>query len=108
MAIVVNVIDHNRVLVDGVSVPRMVLPTKWIILTDIKVHGAMPGMKHRKLMELAQKHHIFERYEKSAMGKKFAQLALRRNMTDFDRFQVAVIKGQLEHKARVAAYAQKN
>ena len=107
MAIIANVIDHNRVLVDGINVPRMVLPTKWIILTDLKVHGAMPGMTHRKLMEKAQKHHIFERYEKSAMGKKYAQLALRRNMTDFERFQVALFKGQLEHKAKVAAYASK-
>ena len=93
LCVIVDVIDQNRVLIDGptsiTGVKRAAFQIKGLTLTqfviDIK-NGQRPGVVAKAFKEA----NILEAFSKTTLSKKMAARTARRNMTDFDRFKAMV------------------
>ncbi|KAJ3415855.1 60S ribosomal protein L14 [Chytridiales sp. JEL 0842] len=95
LAVIVDIVDHSRVLVDGptTDVPRQVLSFKRLSLTDIvaKIPRTAGSPAVKKALE---KQDILAAWNKTAWAKKLASREARAKMTDFDRFKLMVAKKQ--------------
>tara|TARA_B100000787_G_scaffold69276_1_gene50937 strand:+ start:213 stop:605 length:393 start_codon:yes stop_codon:yes gene_type:complete len=102
---IVNVIDHNRVLVDGPSnvtgVHRHSIGIKRLMLTDLKVAVKLNATE-KTLKAAWEKEGTLAKWEECGWAKKKKSHALRATATDFDRFRVMVAKKE-RSKARAAA-----
>ncbi|KAI8902462.1 ribosomal protein L14-domain-containing protein [Globomyces pollinis-pini] len=91
LAVVVEIIDHGRVLVEGLNVKRQAISFKRATLTAIKLtipRGAGSVAVQKALT--AQK--IDETFAKTSWAKKIAKRATRANLNDFDRFKVMIAR----------------
>jgi len=88
--VIVDVVDANRVLIDGpcTGVPRTCIPVRRLAMTRFAVHipRACNAKCVKKALEDAK---IMEQWEKTAWAQKIQKRELRRNMNDFDRFKKA-------------------
>ena len=105
LAVVVDVIDTRRVLVDNPvnKLPRQMERLQNLNLTDIKIdipHGARGGAVTKAYNEAD----VNGTWEKSAWAKKLKQKEVRRGLSDFDRFKVKVLK---QRKVRILKAAKK-
>ena len=111
LAVIVEILDHNRVLVDGpqaiTGVPRQVLNLKTMQLTSFVVNKVTRGMTHEKLCLRFTQDAILKRFSKTHEGKAIARRQLREKMTDFDRFRVRFITKKINAAAHVAANTKK-
>jgi len=93
IAVIVNVIDQNRVLIDGptTGVLRQEFPIKRIQLTPITVKFPFnaPTRVVRKELESAK---VNETWEKSSWKKRMVIKAKRAGLTDLDRFKLRKAK----------------
>lgn len=109
VAVVVEIVDHNRVLVDGpqalTGVARHVACVGHLTLTDIVVPKVTRGMTHAKLCVRFQQEGVLRKYGKSAQGLRQTRLSLRKGMTDFDSFRVKAAMKKLDGAARLKAHA---
>ncbi|KAF7256195.1 hypothetical protein EG68_05258 [Paragonimus skrjabini miyazakii] len=80
VALIVEIIDQNRVLIDGpcTAVPRQAIGLKNLHLTPVK--------------RVWEKEKVAEQWEKTVWARKLARKALRTKMSDFDRFKVMVAR----------------
>eukprot|EP00919_Chromeraceae_sp_WS-2016_P073197 GHVR01173066.1.p1 GENE.GHVR01173066.1~~GHVR01173066.1.p1 ORF type:complete len:130 (+),score=18.10 GHVR01173066.1:34-423(+) len=88
---IVDVINLNRALVDGVDIPRQSIPFKRLLLTDIVMkvgRGASSGKVKKAWME--QK--VQDKYDESSLGKKRANFNKKAAMSDLDRFKLMLVK----------------
>ena len=112
LAVIVEVVDHNRVLVDGpqaiTGVPRHVINLKNVALTNIVVAGVTKGLRHALLCKRFNQADVIKRFNKTATAKAIERRVLRENMTDFDKFQVRMITKKINATARIAAATKKN
>ncbi|GBG31659.1 60S ribosomal protein L14 [Hondaea fermentalgiana] len=105
LATIINVVDSNRVLIDGpeetTGVKRQVINIKRITLTDIKV---TIGVQARaKSLKKALADADFEnKWKESALARKLEMRRKRLEMNDFDRFKVMLAK-----KAKAKAVKKK-
>nr|ANM86183.1 60S ribosomal protein L14-1 [Stygiella incarcerata] len=95
LCVVINILDQNRVLVDGpeatTGVKRQIYPLRWLMLTDYIVDiGVEP--KHATLVKAFEKAEVEKKWKASAWGKKVMAREIKAKMTDFDRFKVHVLK----------------
>ena len=99
MCTIVDIIDQNRVLIDGPTskVTRQSIPLQWIKLTEIVVKGVKRGCRTSYLKKLLEEQKILDAYNETAEGRKRAALQFRAQMTDFERFKLMVA-----HKRRRA------
>ncbi|XP_039261728.1 large ribosomal subunit protein eL14-like [Styela clava] len=93
LATVVNVVDQNRLLVDGPcsDVPRVIVNLKQCHLTKFSIPiavGARTGVVKRRW----EKESINEKWAETAWAKKIQAKAVRKNLTDFDRFKLMKLK----------------
>jgi len=93
LVVVVNVVDHNRVLVEGpaAGISRQVIRLTRLSLTDLMVPiqlGARPGT----LAKAYAKAGIDEAWAASSWGKKLSTRSKRANLSDYDRFKVMVAR----------------
>lgn len=91
--------DDAQVLVDGPSnitgVARQVMPVSRIVLTPYKID--IP--RSSSLATIAKAFNeakISEKFAASSWGKKIAQRETRSNLSDFQRFQVMVLKKKVQ------------
>merc|ERR1711862_316657 len=89
LAVIVDVVDQNRALVDGphTGVKRQVVPFKQLHLTEhvIKIgHSARTGSV-KKAWDAAE---ITQKWEASTWAKKLASRQRRALVTDFERFKL--------------------
>ena len=93
LAAIVDVIDQNRILIDGATlgVPRMPFRLKNIKLTGMKVkfpHSA--GQKVvKRVLDVGG---IGDKWKSTSWAKKLAQRKVRKNLNDFDRFKLKKLK----------------
>ncbi|PVU96315.1 hypothetical protein BB561_001252 [Smittium simulii] len=106
-AVIVDIVDHNRVIVDGPTngVHRHVASLSKVTLTDI-VMKKLPrtiGTTALKKAIITQK--IDEQWNQTAWAKKIATRVTRASLTDFDRFKVMRLKKQQRYivKRQMAA-----
>ncbi|EDR26993.1 60S ribosomal protein L14-A, putative [Entamoeba dispar SAW760] len=106
LAVIVEILDHNRVLVDGpqaiTGVPRQVVNLNTISLTSFVVNKVTRGMTHKKLCLRFTQDAIIKRFNKTATGKAIEKRILREKMTDFDKFQVSIINRKINAAAKIA------
>ena len=89
LATIVEIVDHNRVLIDGPlsGVHRQAMNLKKIHLTKWTIR--MPhGSKSKVVEKEWTKSEISKKWEESTWCQKLRKRAIRSNLTDFERFQV--------------------
>ncbi|KAA0195109.1 Large subunit ribosomal protein L14e cytoplasmic [Fasciolopsis buskii] len=95
VAVIVEIIDQNRVLVDGpcTSVPRQPIGLKDLHLTHI--HCQLPhGCGTTAVRKVWERDDLTSKWLATAWAKKLGRKALRAKMSDFDRFKVMVARQQ--------------
>ena len=100
--VIVEIIDHRRVVVDGptTKVARQQMPIRWLTLTPLVAKfqkGARTGIVKKALAD----GEIIEKFYASSWGKKLKNREARKNMTDFERFKAMTLqsrKGQMVRK----------
>lgn len=91
LAVIVDVVNENRVLVDGEGIARQVIPIKRLQLTKLKVpvgHGARTGV----VRKIIAKEGIAKKWAESATGKAIANRARRAQLNDFERSKAMVLR----------------
>ncbi|CAK9075751.1 60S ribosomal protein L14-2 [Durusdinium trenchii] len=95
LATVINIVDGNRVLVDGpyteTGVRRQVINLKRVTLTDITLNVGLQSTE-KKLKAAFKAEDVASKFAESALAKKLALQKKRASMTDFDRFKVMLAK----------------
>ncbi|KAI1914006.1 hypothetical protein LOZ53_000523 [Ophidiomyces ophidiicola] len=100
LAVIAEIIDHKRVLVDGPSgqenkvVPRHALPLAQVTLTPFTIPKLPRAAGTGPIKKLWEKAEIDEKWAQSGYAKKREQQERRRNLTDFERFKVMRLKKQ--------------
>ncbi|KAJ3189977.1 60S ribosomal protein L14 [Gaertneriomyces sp. JEL0708] len=111
LAVVVEIIDHGRVLVDGptTGVPRQAVSFKRATLTDLKINIPR-GIGNKALKAAIEKQNFVEKWNQTAWAQKLAKRNARAQLTDLDRFKVmlarkkvSVVVGKAAHQLRKAA-----
>ncbi|KAJ3069441.1 60S ribosomal protein L14 [Podochytrium sp. JEL0797] len=95
IAVVVDIIDHSRVLIDGptTGVARQALSYKRFNLTDIVIK--VPRTAGTAAVTAAvQKADMEGLWNKTAWAKKLAVRKVRQNLSDFDRFKLMIARKQ--------------
>ncbi|KAJ3358743.1 hypothetical protein GGF32_010023 [Allomyces javanicus] len=100
LAVIVDIIDHNRALVDGptTGVARQALSFKRLSLTNIVLDKVPRSIGTGALKKAVESQDLAGKWAATSAAKKANQRTLRAGLSDFDRFKVAVLK----KKARVA------
>ncbi|KAJ1920369.1 hypothetical protein H4219_001344 [Mycoemilia scoparia] len=94
IAVIVDIIDHNRAIVEGptTGVPRKEVAFRRVTLTDLVVKRVPRATGSTALKKLIEKQDIVASWEKSAWAQKLAARKTRQNLSDFDRFKKMVLK----------------
>ncbi|CAK8697013.1 large ribosomal subunit protein eL14-like [Clavelina lepadiformis] len=93
LAAIVNVVDQNRLLVDGPcsSVPRCVVNLKQIQLTKFRI--TIPfGSRTGTVKKAWEKENVNAQWEETTWAKKIALKQKKASLSDFDRFKVMKLK----------------
>ena len=95
LAVIVNVIDNKRVLIDGPStvngVPRQVMPLKRLSITSIKCNIS-PGARITALVKAYNAAEVPKKWAESSWAKGIAKRSAKAKLTDFDRFKLLVAR----------------
>jgi len=93
LATIIDIVDHNRALVDGpetlTGVRRQVINFKWIALTDHVVE-APRNARAKTLAAAWAKAGTMDKWAKSAWAKKAEAKKAKAASTDMQRFQAKV------------------
>ena len=95
LAVIVDVVDGSRALVDG-QVGRQVLSLRKMTLTPL-VCKVPRSAAHKHVVKAMKKDDIEGRWAASAWGKKLANRATRQSLNDFQRFQLMVAQRSRSH-----------
>ncbi|KAL1990963.1 hypothetical protein VTN49DRAFT_5467 [Thermomyces lanuginosus] len=104
LAVIVEIIDHRRVLVDGPStngdkiVPRHSLSLAHATLTPFVIPKLPRAAGTGPVRKLWEKEDIDGKWAQSSFAKKAAQQERRKNLTDFERFKVMRLKKQARYE----------
>jgi large subunit ribosomal protein L14e len=105
MVVIVDMVDINRVQVDGYgSFPRVIYPLKRLQLTKLKVPGILRGARTGNLKKAAAAYGLTEKWAAQSAAKKMSRFALRSQTTDLDRFRVMVARKNRAFKANQVAF----
>lgn len=95
LAVIIDIVDQARALIDGpaviTGVQRQTIPYRHLSLTPIVLPIAK-SVKSSTLVKHWKANNVSEQWEKTSWAKKIKQTETRKNLTDFDRFKVQVLK----------------
>ncbi|KAI8149279.1 60S ribosomal protein L14 [Fennellomyces sp. T-0311] len=96
LAVIVDIVDHKRALIDGPStgVARQAFPYARLTLTNLVVKGLPRGAGQSVVKKYFEKDQIVSQWEKSAWAQKLKQRQVRANLSDFDRFKINKLKNK--------------
>jgi large subunit ribosomal protein L14e len=101
IAVILEVIDLNRILVQGPKVPRQALLIRRSMLTGIKT--ATPrGARTKTLTKFWNEENVEAQWAETAMAKNLASQKIRKNLTDFDRFKVMLAQKKVPLETKVS------
>ncbi|EIW74472.1 60S ribosomal protein L14 [Coniophora puteana RWD-64-598 SS2] len=94
IAVITEVIDHNRAIVDGptTGVPRHAFPYRHLTLTPLKVTKLPRAVRTGVLKKYLEKEGTVAKWENSTWAKKREAVEKRRKINDFQRFNVMLLK----------------
>ncbi|KAL6721841.1 hypothetical protein ACLMJK_000946 [Lecanora helva] len=99
LAVIVEIIDHKRALVDGPSknaaVPRHSAALNNLIVTPIVIPKLPRAAGRGAVAKAWEKAEVESKWGESAWAKRREQREKRQNLTDFDRFKVLRLKKQV-------------
>ncbi|KAK5129026.1 hypothetical protein LTR85_000359 [Meristemomyces frigidus] len=110
---IVQIIDHKRVLVEGPSsdsakvVPRHSAPLSHLSLTNIVVPKLPFGIGHTGLKKAWEKHEVDSKWDNSPAAKSTAKMVRRKQLSDFERFKVMVLRKQARFEVRKSLASSK-
>ncbi|CAM6082222.1 unnamed protein product [Calypogeia fissa] len=91
LAVIEDVINQNRALVDSPGIVRTQVNFKRLSLTDIKIDIAR-NSKKKELKAAIDAADVAGKWEKSSWGRKLIFQKKRASLNDFDRFKVMVAR----------------
>ncbi|RIA98150.1 60S ribosomal protein L14e [Glomus cerebriforme] len=96
LAVIVEIIDHNRALIDGpiTGVARHAHPFRRLTLTDLVVKGFPRGASSKIVKKHFEKQDILAKWDQSSWAKKLDNRKKRSGLTDFDRFKLMKLRKQ--------------
>ncbi|KAI7545027.1 hypothetical protein KC343_g16084 [Hortaea werneckii] len=106
LAAIAQIIDHRRVLVEGFSsdaskvVPRHAAPLSYVTLTGIVIPKVPLAVGHTALQKLWNNEKVEEKWANSKTAQTSAKLMRRRQLNDFERFKVMVLRKQARFETR--------
>lgn len=103
LAAIVEIIDYNRALIDGPDVPRQGVTLNHVTLTPQVVENLPRGSGHAVVVKKWKSTDVEGKWAASAWAKKIARSQRRRQLSDFERFQVSVLRKQRAYNVRKAA-----
>ncbi|PVG02102.1 putative RPL14B-ribosomal protein [Serendipita vermifera] len=101
-ATIVEIIDHNRALVDGptTGVPRQSLPYKHLVLTSFVVPKLPRAAGTPTVKKHIEKCDVDSKWAATSWAKKRDLVERRKKLSDFERFKVMLGKKQRRDKVR--------
>ncbi|CCD26318.1 60S ribosomal protein eL14 NDAI_0H01440 [Naumovozyma dairenensis CBS 421] len=101
LATIVEIIDQKKVLIDGpvAGVPRQSINLGQVVLTPLTFalpRGARTSIVAKKWAAAG----VCEKWHSSSWAKKIAQRKRRAALTDFERFQVMVLRKQKRYNVK--------
>ncbi|KAF7845652.1 hypothetical protein BT93_L1417 [Corymbia citriodora subsp. variegata] len=106
LAVIAEIIDHKRVLVDGpASKPEKVVPRHSAALSDLSltpiVIDKLPRAAGNAAIKAAwEKAQVDKAWDESAWAKNRERSVKRRQLTDFERFKVMRLRKQARFEVR--------
>ncbi|CAG8658898.1 23364_t:CDS:2, partial [Cetraspora pellucida] len=96
LAVIVDIVDHNRALIDGptTGVTRHSHAFRRLTLTDLVIKGFPRGGRSSIVKKYLEKENILEKWNQTAWAKKLESRKRRAALTDFDRFKLLKLKKQ--------------
>ena len=94
MATIVEIVDHNRAIIDGPTsgVTRRVIHFNCLNLTDLVVEN-LPRAAHTKTVrKILTEQKTAEQWAATPTAKKLAAKKRRSELNDFQRFKVKLLK----------------
>ncbi|KAG0173609.1 hypothetical protein DFQ28_008249 [Apophysomyces sp. BC1034] len=111
LAVIVEIIDHNRALIDGplTGVARQAFPYRRMTLTPLVVKGLPRGAGQKVVKKYLEKNATLAAWNKTHWAQKIARREVRTNLSDFDRFKLQKLKNKRRFIAgSVVAKAKKS
>ena len=108
IAVIVEIVDHKRVLVDGPSesegkaVPRHAAALANLALTPIVIDTLPRGIGHGALKKKWDDFEVEKKWQDSVFAKNRSKSAKRRALNDFERFKVMRLRKQVRYEERKA------
>ena len=100
LVVIVDMVDMNRVLVDGMGkFPRVIYPLKRLNLTRLRVPGVLRGCRTGTLSKAVKKFELDDKWAKTPAAQKMDRQTKRSALTDFQRFQVMILRKQRSYTA---------
>ncbi|KIP11819.1 hypothetical protein PHLGIDRAFT_82750 [Phlebiopsis gigantea 11061_1 CR5-6] len=109
IAVIAEIIDHNRAIIDGptTGVPRQSFPYRHLTLIPLRLTKLPRAAGTGAVKKQIEAEGIVEKWEKSSFAQKRAAVEKRRSLTDFQRFVVMVAKKQRTDRVNKAVRAAK-
>ncbi|KAH7922917.1 60S ribosomal protein L14, partial [Leucogyrophana mollusca] len=94
IAVIAEIIDHNRAIIDGplTDVPRQSFPYRHLTLTPLALTKLPRAAGSGVIRKQLEKEGTIAKWENSSWAKKRAAVEKRRSLNDFERFGVMLAK----------------
>jgi len=94
IAVIAEIIDHNRAVIDGptTGVPRQSYPYKHLTLTPLALTKLPRAAGSGTIKKQLEKEATVAAWEKSSWAQKRAAIEKRRQLNDFGRFSIMLAK----------------
>lgn len=102
LATIVEIIDQSRVLIDGPKFQRQAISLAKVVLTPIILANLPRGARSNTVAKKWAAADIDAKWAASAWAKKLAAKQKRAELSDFERFQVLVLKKQKRYAVKKA------
>jgi large subunit ribosomal protein L14e len=102
LAVVVDIVNGNRVVVSGPSlgVKRQVVSVRRLSLTRFYLEGVTADTKEGELVKKIKDFDLVKRFHSSGVGKRIQKQRRRLELTDFERFKVMLLRRKLSRAIR--------
>jgi large subunit ribosomal protein L14e len=102
LAVIVDIVDHNRALIDGptTGVSRQAFPFRRMVLTPLVLKDLPRAIGQSALKKALEKNDTVAAWNKTAWAKKLEQRKTRAGLSDFDRFKLLKLKNQVSNLFR--------
>ncbi|KDQ13782.1 hypothetical protein BOTBODRAFT_91003, partial [Botryobasidium botryosum FD-172 SS1] len=107
IAVIAEIIDHNRAIIDGpqTGVPRQPFAYRHLTLTPLVVKELPRGAGTGTVRKYIEKSGVLAKWEASSWAKRREAVRARARLTDFERFDVMLAKRARRDVTRKAVKA---